>query len=103
MTKIMKHKHTWVFNVPVDVVALGLPDYFRIIKNPMGLGTMISKLEKKSYSSPLYFASNVRLTFNNAMLYNPRGQDVYHMADWIEELQVSRGGEIEEDVQGGWG
>ncbi|KAK6923878.1 Bromodomain [Dillenia turbinata] len=81
LTKIMKHKHAWVFNTPVDVVKLGLPDYFRIIKNPMDLGTVRSKLEKKSYSSPLDFASDVRLTFNNAMLYNPRGQDVHHMAE----------------------
>ncbi|KAK6923230.1 NET domain [Dillenia turbinata] len=83
LTKIMKHKHAWVFNTPVDVVKLGLHDYFRIIKNPMDLGTVRSKLEKKSYSSPVDFASDVRLTFDNAMLYNPKGQDVHHMAETL--------------------
>ncbi|KAK6934726.1 Bromodomain [Dillenia turbinata] len=81
LTKIMKHKHACVFNTPVDVVKLRLHSYFRIIKNSMDLSTLRSKLEKKSHSSPLNFASDVQLTFNSAMLYSPRGQDMHHMAE----------------------
>ena len=41
----MKHKHGWVFNEPVDVVALGLRDYLRVVQTPMDLGTVKSKLD----------------------------------------------------------
>ncbi|KAK1587915.1 hypothetical protein Q3G72_018228 [Acer saccharum] len=67
------------FNSPVDVVGMGLHDYYDIIKNPMDLGTVKSKLNKNLYDSPADFAADVRLTFKNAMTYNPKGHDVYAM------------------------
>lgn len=86
LTKLMKHKFGWVFNKPVDVVGLGLHDYYKIVKKPMDLGSVKSKLERKGYLSPLEFASDVRLTFSNAMLYNPKGQDVYIMSEQLLSL-----------------
>lgn len=86
LTKLMKHKFGWVFNKPVDVVGLGLHDYHKIVKQPMDLGSVKSKLERKVYLSPLDFASDVRLTFRNAMLYNPKGQDVYYMSENLLSL-----------------
>ncbi|KAJ0593093.1 putative chromatin remodeler Bromodomain family [Helianthus annuus] len=90
LTKLMKHKLSWVFNKPVDAVALGLHDYHQIIKRPMDLGTVKSNLSKGLYSNPLDFASDVRLVFENAMLYNPRTDEVHGMADqlfrYFEEL-----------------
>lgn len=83
LTKLMKHKFGWVFNAPVDVDGLKLHDYHQIVKNPMDLGTVKSNLEKDLYSSPLDFASDVRLTFNNALLYNPKGSDVNFMAEQL--------------------
>ncbi|XP_062100878.1 transcription factor GTE2-like [Humulus lupulus] len=83
LTKLMKHKFGWVFNAPVDVVGLNLHDYHQIVKNPMDLGTVKSKLEKNRYRSPIDFASDVRLAFNNAMLYNPKGSDVHVMAEQL--------------------
>ncbi|KAJ4966678.1 hypothetical protein NE237_018527 [Protea cynaroides] len=80
LSKLMKHKKGWIFNDPVDVVGMGLHDYNQIIKHPMDLGTVKSKLSKNIYESPLDFASDVRLTFNNALAYNPKGHDVYNMA-----------------------
>lgn len=38
----------WVFNSPVDPDALGLPDYFEIIKHPMDLGTIRKGLESST-------------------------------------------------------
>ncbi|XP_057501549.1 transcription factor GTE2-like isoform X1 [Actinidia eriantha] len=84
--KLMKHKHGWVFNKPVDADSLGLHDYHQIIKHPMDLGTVKLRLSKKEYGSPLDFASDVRLTFDNAMKYNPKGQDVYVMAEALLNL-----------------
>ncbi|CAL9244985.1 unnamed protein product [Arabidopsis halleri] len=81
LVKLMKHKWAWVFNTPVDVVGLGLHDYHQVVKKPMDLGTVKLNLDKGFYVSPIDFATDVRLTFNNAMTYNPKGQDVYFMAD----------------------
>ncbi|KAJ4976252.1 hypothetical protein NE237_001358 [Protea cynaroides] len=83
LSKLMKHKHGWVFNTPVDVKGLGLHDYYTIIKHPMDLGTVKSRLNKNWYMSPREFAEDVRLTFRNAMTYNPKGQDVHVMAELL--------------------
>jgi hypothetical protein len=37
---LINHKHGWPFREPVDPVALNIPDYPQIIKNPMDLGTI---------------------------------------------------------------
>ncbi|KGN53881.1 transcription factor GTE7 [Cucumis sativus] len=83
LTKLMKHKHGWIFNKPVDVVGMGLHDYYDIVKRPMDLGSVKVKLGKDAYESPYDFASDVRLTFKNAMTYNPKGHDVHAMAEQL--------------------
>ncbi|CAN4079864.1 unnamed protein product [Withania somnifera] len=80
LMKIMKKKHGHVFNKPVDVKGMKLHDYYAIIKHPMDLGTVKSRLDRKEYRTPQDFAADVRLTLNNAMTYNPKGQDVHTMA-----------------------
>ncbi|XP_017246613.1 transcription factor GTE7 [Daucus carota subsp. sativus] len=109
LERLMKHRHGWVFNKPVDVVALRLPDYYEVVKRPMDLGTVKSKLDKRVYRTPLEFARDVRLTLDNAMLYNSKGEDVYNMAadlrgafdklfDWAyEKYKVEREGVIVEN------
>ncbi|XP_018676374.2 transcription factor GTE4 isoform X4 [Musa acuminata AAA Group] len=59
LSKLMKHKYGWVFNKPVDAKALGLHDYYNIIKHPMDLGTVKSRLAKNWYKSPQDFAEDV--------------------------------------------
>ncbi|WOK97187.1 hypothetical protein Cni_G05895 [Canna indica] len=86
LSKLMKHKFGWVFNKPVDAKALGLHDYYTIIKHPMDLGTVKSRLAKNWYSSPRDFAEDVKLTFRNAMTYNPKGQDVHVMAEQLLQM-----------------
>lgn len=90
LSKLMKHKYGWVFNTPVDVKGLGLHDYYTIIKHPMDLGTVKTRLEKSWYKSPREFAEDVRLTFQNAMTYNPKGQDVHIMAEQLSRVFEER-------------
>ncbi|ESW04908.1 hypothetical protein PHAVU_011G135800 [Phaseolus vulgaris] len=97
LEKLMKHKHGWVFNAPVDVEGLGLHDYFTIITHPMDLGTVKSRLNKNWYKSPKEFAEDVRLTFHNAMTYNPKGQDVHIMAEQLAKIFEDRWAIIESD------
>ncbi|XWS52153.1 hypothetical protein CRYUN_Cryun11dG0042800 [Craigia yunnanensis] len=86
LRKLMKHKFGWVFNKPVDVKGLGLRDYYSIVKHPMDLGTVKTRLNKNWYKSTREFAEDVRLTFSNAMLYNPKGQDAHFMADTLSGI-----------------
>ncbi|KAK9922698.1 hypothetical protein M0R45_031151 [Rubus argutus] len=97
LEKLMKHKHSWVFNEPVDAKTLGLHDYHIIIKRPMDLGTIKSRLIKNWYKSPKEFAEDVRLTFDNAMTYNPPGQDVHVMAEQLAKIFEERWAIIESD------
>lgn len=97
LERLMKHKHAWVFNKPVDAVALGLHDYFEIIRHPMDLGTVKERLAQNWYKSPMEFAEDVRLTFQNAMTYNPKGQDVYLMAEQLSKTFEDKWVAIEAD------
>jgi hypothetical protein len=82
----MVHPAGWVFNKPVDPVALNIPDYFSIISIPMDLGTVKSKLGKNCYASIKEFADDIRLTFSNAMLYNPPTNNVHKMAEELNGI-----------------
>ncbi|GLU04034.1 hypothetical protein SLE2022_212010 [Rubroshorea leprosula] len=97
LERLMKHKHGWVFNAPVDVQGLGLHDYYSIIKQPMDLGTIKSRLNKNWYKSPREFAEDVRLAFRNAMTYNPKGQDVHIMAEQLSKIFEEKWVNIEAD------
>ncbi|PWZ10528.1 hypothetical protein Zm00014a_022940 [Zea mays] len=98
LQRLMKHKHSWVFNTPVDASALGLHDYHTIITKPMDLGTVKSKLAAGQYRSPREFAGDVRLTFRNAMTYNPKGQDVHFMAEQLLNMFEEKWLEIEAEL-----
>ena len=90
LKKLMAHPANWPFKKPVDPVELNIPDYFSIISKPMDLGTIKSKLEKNIYFGAGEFAADVRLTFSNAMLYNPPDNVVHKMAVELERFFESR-------------
>ncbi|XP_022154150.1 transcription factor GTE8-like isoform X2 [Momordica charantia] len=98
LKRVMSHQYAWVFNIPVDVVKLNLPDYYTIIKHPMDLGTVKNKLSSGAYSSPLEFLADVKLTFTNAMTYNPPGNDVHVMADILNTFFDMRWKAIEKKL-----
>ena len=86
LKKLMSHESAWVFNAPVDPVALNIPDYFSIITSPMDLGTIKSKLDKNMYSFTDEFVADIRLTFSNAMRYNPPANIVHKMAKKLNQI-----------------
>jgi len=94
------------FLVPVDPVALSLPAYYNIIKNPMDFGTITKKLRYRSkYKTLKDFAHDVRLTLTNAMLYDQTGSQIWCMAEQLlrvfeeeyNELKVNVGLDIKYD------
>lgn len=86
LKRLMNHRSGWVFLEPVDPVKLEIPDYFSIISKPMDLGTIKGKLERKLYSNTHMFAEDVRLTFSNAMRYNPPGNMFHGMAKDLNDI-----------------
>ncbi|KAF8760428.1 hypothetical protein HU200_010189 [Digitaria exilis] len=84
--------HIWAgpFLEPVDVIKLNIPDYFDIVKQPMDLGTIQKKMNAGVYSTPWEFAEDCRLTFRNAMNYNPVNNDVHLMAKSLSKTFETR-------------
>ncbi|CAD6246523.1 unnamed protein product [Miscanthus lutarioriparius] len=85
LKSLMSHGWAGPFLVPVDIVKLNIPDYFEIVKQPMDLGTIQKKMKAGMYSTPREFAADVRLTFSNAMNYNPVNNDVHLMAKTLSK------------------
>lgn len=80
LQNLLDHQYGWVFRDAVDPVALGLPDYFDVIKTPMHLGLVKKKLENAIYSEMEEFAKDTRLVFENAILYNGESSEVGELA-----------------------
>ena len=43
LNAVMKHKHSWPFNSPVDAKGLNLHDYFEIVRHPMDLTVLMER------------------------------------------------------------
>ena len=71
--KLMKHKSAIFFSIPVDPVALKIPTYFDVIKNPMDLGTVANNIRSGIYTTPSEVYKNIKLTFRNCLTFNPPG------------------------------
>ncbi|CAI4037834.1 hypothetical protein SMKI_04G1680 [Saccharomyces mikatae IFO 1815] len=74
------------FLQPVDPIALNLPNYFDIIKNPMDLGTISNNLMNWKYETIDQFVNDLNLVFNNCFQFNPEGNEVHSMGKKLKEL-----------------
>jgi hypothetical protein len=88
--QLIAHPQGFPFAVPVDPVTLGIPDYFVVVKNPMDLGTVEDRIFTGFYNTPQEIVSDVRLVWDNAMLYNPPGTDVHLMAQNLSRIFEGR-------------
>jgi|UPI000581B030 hypothetical protein len=73
------------FRDPVAWKEIGLTDYPVIIKEPMDLGTIKTKLKAKSYPTLFAVAEDVRKVWNNCMTYNADGSDFYKLAESLQK------------------
>uniref|UniRef100_A0A8D1QL92 Bromodomain testis-specific protein n=1 Tax=Sus scrofa TaxID=9823 RepID=A0A8D1QL92_PIG len=82
-----KHlSYAWPFYNPVDASALGLHNYYDIVKNPMDLGTIKGKMDNQEYKDAYEFAADVRLMFMNCYKYNPPDHEVVTMARMLQDV-----------------
>lgn len=82
---LKNHPYSFPFLYPVDPVMLGIVDYFEIIKYPMDLGTLDSKLKNNSYNNIQEFKSELDLIWNNCYTYNPPNSDISLMAKKLKQ------------------
>ena len=53
------------------VVVFQVPDYAEVIKQPMDLSTVLSKIDRHQYETVKEFLYDVDLIWQNALEYNP--------------------------------
>lgn len=87
VVRLMEHPvNGGIFNVPVDPVALKIPDYTTVITHPMDLGTVRSRLESgQHYRTATQLGNDLRLVFANAMKYNPPKHPVHRAAERLAD------------------
>nr|ODN94060.1 hypothetical protein L203_00235 [Cryptococcus depauperatus CBS 7841] len=75
---IASHKFGTVFESPVRKSEA--PDYYNVIKRPMDLKTIKSKIKDGRIDNIDELERDVLLIFSNAMMYNAHGSQVHEMA-----------------------
>ncbi|KNC55779.1 uncharacterized protein AMSG_11210 [Thecamonas trahens ATCC 50062] len=85
LERLMSHPKAGPFLEPVDAEALGIPDYFTVVKHPMDLGTIRRKLELNRYQTEAEFAADVRQVFHNCRSYNQASSEIVAHCDELAE------------------
>ena len=89
MNELLKPKYAhyaFPFLVPVDPVALNIPHYHKLIKHPMDLGTVGSKLSHGQYENAKEFEADIRLIFQNCYKFNPSSEPVHGLGKSLEAV-----------------
>ncbi|XP_029108866.1 bromodomain-containing protein 3-like isoform X1 [Scleropages formosus] len=87
---LWRHQFAWPFYQPVDAVKLCLPDYHKIIKNPMDMGTIKKRLENNYYWSASECMQDFNTMFTNCYIYNKQTDDIVLMAQALEKILLQK-------------
>uniref|UniRef100_A0A8D0GKS2 Bromodomain-containing protein 2 n=1 Tax=Sphenodon punctatus TaxID=8508 RepID=A0A8D0GKS2_SPHPU len=99
MKALWKHHFAWPFRQPVDAVKLGLPDYHKIIKQPMDMGTIKRRLENNYYWSAAESMQDFNTMFTNCYIYNKPTDDIVLMAQTLEKIFLQKVAQMPQDEQ----
>uniref|UniRef100_A0A674A4T3 Bromodomain containing 4 n=1 Tax=Salmo trutta TaxID=8032 RepID=A0A674A4T3_SALTR len=94
---LWKHHFSWPFQAPVDAVKLNLPDYYKIIKVPMDMGTIKKRLENSYYWNAQECIQDFNTMFTNCYIYNKPGDDIVLMAEQLEKMFLQKITEMPQD------
>ncbi|KAM9415331.1 ATPase family AAA domain-containing protein 2-like [Salvelinus alpinus] len=67
--RLSQDKRFKAFTKPVDIEEV--PDYIKVIRHPMDLSTVLSKVDLHKYMTVREFVNDVDLIWKNALEYNP--------------------------------
>ena len=79
-------QYVYPFVHKVDAIALNIPEYYNVIKEPMELITIENKLRQNEYKSPDEFVAEMNLIFSNCFKFNPSGTPVNQMGQKFKAL-----------------
>ena len=74
------------FLVKVDPVALNIPTYFSVIRQPMDFGTIQLKLNQGEYESAREFDQDAQLVFANCYKFNPAGHPIHEVGKQLQHV-----------------
>ena len=81
-SQISAHRYGNIFHNPIKKSEA--PDYHDIVKRPMDLKTIKSRVKDGLISNSLEFQRDIFLMFANAMMYNRPGSEIYNMAEEVQ-------------------
>jgi Bromodomain/Bromodomain extra-terminal - transcription regulation len=97
LSQLQKQEAAYPFLKPVDYVALGIPDYPDIIKEPIDLSKVEKRLRTGAYKTPLQFAADVRKIWSNAILYNKPDSPIYELTVRMSDFFEAKIKDVEEN------
>lgn len=102
-SELVKKPITTPFRMPVDPVHDGAENYFNIVKNPMDLNTMKTKLNENKYKSVKEFVDDIHLISKNAITFNGENSMYAYIAqdldNWIDEQYEKKSKSYDEEWQ----
>ncbi|XP_022523303.1 bromodomain-containing protein 3b isoform X4 [Astyanax mexicanus] len=87
---LWRHQFAWPFYTPVDAIKLSLPDYHKVIKNPMDMGTIKKRLENNYYWTAGECMQDFNTMFTNCYIYNKPTDDIVLMAQALEKIFLQK-------------
>ncbi|KAF8913937.1 hypothetical protein CPB84DRAFT_1757959 [Gymnopilus junonius] len=88
-SQISQHRNGNIFHNPIKNSEA--PDYHDIVKRPMDLKTIKTRVKDGVIANSLEYQRDIYLMFANAMMYNRPGSDVHAMA---EDMMLESEGQI---------
>ena len=70
----------------VDPVALNIPTYFNVIRQPMDFGTIQQKLNQGEYENAREFDQDAQLVFSNCFKFNPAGHPIHEVGKQLQHV-----------------
>ncbi|KAK4041549.1 histone acetyltransferase [Parachaetomium inaequale] len=84
LNDLQNHPSSWPFLTPVNKDEV--MDYYDVIKEPMDLSTMETKLEADQYTTPEDFIRDAKLIFDNCRKYNNETTPYAKSANKLEKF-----------------
>ncbi|EFX65624.1 hypothetical protein DAPPUDRAFT_65377 [Daphnia pulex] len=91
LRQLQTHKSSWAFREPVYVK--DVHDYYHVIKNPMDLQMVETKIIERRYQQLVEFIGDITKIFENCYqysLYDPKGSPSHHDATSLESFLVPK-------------
>ena len=89
--ELRRYPGAQLFNEPVNPELQAVPGYYKKLKNPQDLGTILDRLNRGEYTDVKVWERDVNTVWQNAELYNGRDSFVsviaHHMSDHFKILK----------------